>query len=454
MNSRRSSRLTAIAEGPSGLLRGPLGVARAHPMFWLGLLIPLTTTVYGQDNVPLINIPPIIPISAVFVLVALVRGGVEQVVGTWKASPAAFWLYASVCAVEVFLMFYHRNPRAWAWVGGRAMFFTVLLTAVALCDDVDAARQALRGLTFGVGVISLLTLIHALQVVYLPFGLPLEPSRTFGPFRVPLPRTLGLAMSRNRFGILAAASLATVVASSLADGPRIGPWWARAVLVSLVLAAGAITQTRGVYLTMSLAMGLSLLLRLARQSARRWFTGSRGALCVVAGYFVLLVLANVIFIEVVPPWLVDLGAAEDVYSVASRTQLNAVAWLSFLRAPLLGVGHGTVIHTTYEDVYVHNHFLEQLMSTGVVGSVPYLLFHFWVLFTAVRLLASPQPSSRAVAMALVVSVAATYLAYQFFLSFFTPTFALLCGLVLSVQRQELASVGRGRAKRSGHQEDA
>ncbi len=454
MNDGLSSPLATVGERLAGLVRGSLGISWSHPMFWLGLLVPLTTTIYGQDNVPVINLPPIIPITAVFVILALFRRGVQRVVSTWRASPAPFWLYAVVCAVEVFLMFYHRNPRAWAWAGGRVMFFTVLLTAVALCDDVDAAQQALRGLTFGVGVISLLTLIHALQVVYLPFGLPLEASRTFGPFRVPLPRTLGLAMTRARFGILGAVSLATVAASSLPDGPRIGPSWARAVLVFLVLAAGAITQTRGVYLTILLATVLSIVLRLAGRSVRRWFTGPRIALVVVAGYFVLLVLANAVFIDVAPPWLVDLGAAEDVYSVVSRTQLNSFALLLFVRSPLLGVGHGTVIHTTYEDVFVHNHFLEQLMSTGVVGSVPYLLFHFWVLFAAVRLLASPQPRSRAVAAALVVSVAATYLAYQFFMGFFSPVFALLCGLVLALQRQELDQSGRAKVMHSDHTEVA
>ena len=180
----------------------------------------------------------------------------------------------------------------------------------------------------------------------------------------------------------------------------------------------------------------------------------RGALCAVLGYFAFLVLANVSFLDVAPPWLVDMGAAEDVYSVVSRTQLNTVALLTFLRSPLLGVGHGTVIHTTYEDVFVHNHFLEQFMSTGAVGSIPYLLFHFWVLFISLRQLASSQPSSRAVATALLVSVAATFLAYQFFLGFFTPTFALLSALVLCLQRPELAGAEHPRDRQPDDREDA
>ena len=37
---------------------------------------------------------------------------------------------------------------------------------------------------------------------------------------------------------------------------------------------------------------------------------------------------------------------------------------------------------------------------------------------------------------LVVSVSAAYLAYQFSLGFFTSVFALICGLVLSVTRED------------------
>ena len=59
-----------------------------------------------------------------------------------------------------------------------------------------------------------------------------------------------------------------------------------------------------------------------------------------------------------------------------------------------------------------------------------------ILVGALRLLGSSRSSSRVIAVVLVVAVSATYLAYQFSLSFFTSVFALLCGLVVSVQRED------------------
>jgi hypothetical protein len=413
-----------------------LGIVLARPMFWFCVLVPLGITVYGRDNTLVIGRPPIIPITAVFVLLAVLEGGAKRVVSTWRASPAVFWLYVLVCAVEVFLMFYHRNPGGWAYVGGRVAFFAVLLTAVAHCDDVNAVKDALKGLTYGVGVIGLLTLIHALRIVDLPFALPIWPSRTFGPIRMPLPRTLGLAMSPNRFGILAAVALATVMAGAGGDERIVRPCWARALLFCMVMAAAVISQTRGVYLAVLLTLGLSRILLLARERATRWLSSTKEAWLTAGSYAVLLILANVVFPVVAPEWMVDVGIELNGANVNLRVDANAMGWLLFKQAPLLGIGHGMFLRLTLLTEGIHNHFWEQLVSTGVLGGIPYLLFHMLILVSALRLMGSSRSPVRAVAKALTVSVSATYLAYQFFPGFFTPVFAVLCGLVVSAQREE------------------
>jgi hypothetical protein len=436
MNRSASSFLASLVGRVAIRVYALLGIVLARPVFWFCVLVPLSITVYGRDNTLVTGKPPIIPITAVFALLAVLKGGVRRVVSTWRAGPAVFGLYVLVCAVEVFLMFYHRNPGGWAYVGGRVAFFAVLLTTVAHCDDATAVKDALKGLACGVGVIGLLTLIHALRIVDLPFALPVWPGRTFGPIRMPLPRTLGLAMSPNRFGILAAVALATVMAGGGGNEPIVGPSWVRALLFCVVMAAAVISQTRGVYLTVLLTLGLGGILLLARNRAPHWLAGTKQAWLTVSSYAVLLTVANVVFPVVAPEWIIDVGIEWDRANVSLRADANAVGWFLFKQAPLFGIGHGMLTELTPVDEGIHNHFWEQLVSTGILGGLPYLLFHMLILVSALRLLGSSRSSSRAVAAALVISVSATYLAYQFFTGFFTPVFAVICGLVLSVQRQE------------------
>lgn len=435
MNASVSSLLASLVGRITTRVHALLGIVLARPILWFCLLVPLSITLYGRDNTLVIGRPAIIPITAVFVLLAVLKGGVKRVVSTWRASPEVFGLYVLVLLTEVFLMFYHRSPEGWAYMGGRVAFFAVLLTAVAHCDDVNAAKDALTGLTYGVGVIGLLTLIHALRIVDLPFALPVLPSRTFGPIQMPLPRTLGLAMSPNRFGILAAVALATAMTGAGGNQRIVRPSWARALLFCVIMAAAVISQTRGVYLTVLLTLGLGIIL-LASDRATRRLAGTREAWLTVGCYAVALTLANVVFPVVAPEWIVDVGIEQNGANVTLRADANMMGWLLFKQAPLSGIGHGMFLRRTLLLEGIHNHFWEQLVSTGILGGLPYLLFHMLILVSALQLLGSWRSSVRAVAKVLVVSVSATYLAYQFFTGFFTPVFAVLCGLVLSVQREE------------------
>jgi O-antigen ligase len=334
-------------------------------------------------------------------------------------------------------MLYHRNPQGWAWVAGRVTFFLVMAATVANCGDVNDAKDALRGLTYGVGVLGLLTIVHAVGFVDLQFAWPARwAGRTFGPVQIPFPRTLGIRMTYNKFGVLAAAALATVLAPSAGDEPFIRPSWFRVALFCTIMAAVLLSQTRGVYLTILWTLGLSAAFALRKHRRFQWLSSTSGAWWAAGSYALLLVLGNVLFLAVAPAWLVNVGYAQSVRNVLLRLDLNARGWLVFQRAPLLGIGHGTFPNLQPGGMNIHNHFWEQFVSTGIVGGIPYLLFHLLILVGALRLLGSSRPSLRAVALVLVVSVSATYLAYQFSLAFFTSVFAVICGLVLSVKRED------------------
>lgn len=406
----------------------------ARPLLIFSFLVPLAINVYGRNNVLEVGRPLIIPLTAIFVLVGLRRGGIQRVLSTWRASPAAFWLYVSVLVTEVLLMFYHGSPSGWAWLGGRVAFFAVLLTTVAHCDGEEGIKDGLRGLAYGVGLIAVLTVIHALRIVYLPFGLPVWPARTFGPIHMPVPRTLGLAMTITKFGILAAVALTTALVGG--DKPLIRPLWARAFLFCVVMAAAVISQARAVYMTVLATLGWAGLLLVARERTLRWLASARGAWLTTVFYAILLIVANIIFPLVAPPWLLNVGSDTSVTNVTYRLDANATGWRVLKQAPLFGIGHGTLLRVTQLNESIHNHFWEHVVATGIVGGIPYLLFHTWILVSALQLLGSARATIRAVAKALVVSVSATYLAYQFSAGYFTSVFAVVCGLVISAGADE------------------
>lgn len=400
-----------------------------------GLLMSLSISALGTKSGYLITlIPPVLPISAVFLLVAVSRGGVQRTLSTIRSSPLIFSLYVLVCIAEAFLMPYHGSRLGVAYVAGRIGFFLVFLSTAALCEDEEIVRDILRGMTYAVGLIGLLTLVHASGVFPVPFGQRTKPPRTFGPFRMPFPRTLGHPMSHNKFGILASVALATVMESGLGGQDIVAPLWASAGLFALAALGVLITQTRGPYLTVLAAIGLSACLWLDRRRQRPWYSRLRGSCAAALLYLGLLILANVLFPVVAPDFLLDVGSPRDVASALGRVDANTVAWRLFTESPLLGIGHGNFDKYHNGETGIHNHLLEQLASTGLAGGIPYLLFHVLILVGALRQLGHHEGLSESVSRVLCVSVLSALFAYQFFPGFFVSTFAVIGGMIVSRRR--------------------
>ncbi len=405
-----------------------------RPAFYFGLLAALTVTVLreGSWSAPT-PLPPVLVASLGFLGMAIIRGATKRIVAVCLLNPVVFLLYVLVCLVEVLLMFHHRHDLGWAYVGGRVGFLLVLLSAIAVSTDAAAAQDVLRGMAYGVGVMGLLTLVHALQIVNLPFGSSLAPSRTFGPFQMPVPRTMGIDVSPGKVGILGAIALSTVLLSSAGVNRIIEGFWARAVLYVLAAAAVVVTQTRGAYLAVLAAIGFSTYFLLIRSKERPWFASQLGSGLAVALYFCFLVVGNLAFPSLAPDFVLNVGAAHTAENVFVRAASNVMGWRLLRESPLLGIGHGNFIYLSFTEAGIHNHFWEQFVSTGLLGGIPYLLFHVLVLRTTLMLTGQSPGVSRTVARVVCASVLAAYLGYQSFAGYFTSSLAVLYGLVLGLK---------------------
>jgi O-antigen ligase len=173
---------------------------------------------------------------------------------------------------------------------------------------------------------------------------------------------------------------------------------------------------------------------LDRRAQRPWYSSLRGSWVAAVLFLGLLILANVLFPVIAPDFLLDVGDRRDVSSAFSRVDANAVAWNLFTESPLVGIGHGNFDQYHNGETGVHNHLLEQLVSTGLVGGIPYVLFHVLILVGSLRQLGHREGLSRSVSRVLCVSVLATLFAYQFFPGFFVSTFGVISGLIVSRRR--------------------
>ena len=400
--------------------------------FAFGFLVALSVFRLMLNGRLLTVIPPIVPISLGFLLVALLKGGVVRIATAWRANAAIFWLYLITLGAEVSLMLYHASWSNWFWVAGRGAFFVVFLAAVAVGKDVKTAASTLRGLTCGTAVLGLMAIVQASRIVDLPFAAEVYPARQFGPIQMPFPSTLGIDTTPDKLGIRFGLALSTLVVSSWGRERIIRSSGRRAVLAVVITIGALITQQRGIYLEVFLTVALGLCFLLVKDRSVARLASTQGSWLVALLFAVSLVVANVVFVRAPPKWIVDVGSAKSVENVSIRIDALATGWRLFKQAPLLGIGRGRFMDVFHLRTSIHNHFWDHLVSTGLVGGIPYLLFHLLIMVSALSLFARSRGITRAVASVLSASVLITYLAYQFAPLFFVAVFAVTCGLVVAL----------------------
>jgi len=419
----------------SALARLALAAWR-RPAFAYGLLMALAVGRLGTTGGELLpGVPSTLVVTLAFFALALWQRRWTHAWSAWRACAAAFWLYTLVCLIESVSVLYRGGTPYLPFALGRWSFLAICVTTAAMAEDVDALRDMLSGNAYAAGIIGLLTVLHATRVLRLPFALSLMPARTFGPIHMPVPRTLGVAMSPDKFAMIAALTLVTIGLTYDQPLPVVRPRWVAALLALLAILACLIAQTRAVYISILFALALIVCFRLLARVRRPWFSGAAGAWAAVLLYALALVAANVAFSRWVPIEWLDTGTSSSIRNVEIRIEVNALALQMFRRWPWLGIGHDRFEPLTLDDNGIHNVFLEQMVATGLVGGVPYWLFHALILVAALRACGDRRPALAGLGRVLAPAVLVVYLTYQFFPGFLNTPFAVLSGLVAALARE-------------------
>lgn len=157
----------------------------------------------------------------------------------------------------------------------------------------------------------------------------------------------------------------------------------------LLLAPILILKTRGPMLWAILALGLVYLLYRARAHERAF----------QAGMLILVTFATYVSysrgaLELLIPFL-SRGDVEETLTLTGRTELWAALIPEFLERPFLGHGFAAFWSPAkleimeeaagFPVVSAHNGFLEELLSTGVVGFLLFMAFWIYVMFLSTSL---------------------------------------------------------------------
>ena len=79
-----------------------------------------------------------------------------------------------------------------------------------------------------------------------------------------------------------------------------------------------------------------------------------------------------------------MGATDVDQSLLSRTNFIEVGWNIFLKHPILGVGINNAKLYNYQEVYLHNNFVEMLSNGGIVGFLLYYLLYIYLFWQCFR----------------------------------------------------------------------
>lgn len=409
-----------------------------HPLIVFAFFTPLLTRLLGRSDellnqhaILLSRIPPFLLLGLAMLLVGLAKGSrsLGLILG---ANRWSLLLYAIVLVAELLVLLRDGVSSDYLYFFGRTGFIVVVFAVMVNFNRITVARSALCAFTVGVGILGLLTVLHAFSILSLPIAMRPLAARTFWGFRFPVRRALGIAMSYGKFGIMSSLAMAVLIVSALSPYKVIRRRFIRWVLGACIMAGVAISQGRGVYIAVATTMVLAIIVSLKLGQGQT--KPARPAVWLLIIVIIGLVLAAALFFSpsVAEIHLLDVQTVRSIENIAARVSANRVGLQLLLRNPVLGIGHGNVAFLGMIGEDIHNHFLEQFVATGLVGGLPYLLFHLSILVKTWRMLSLPKDMEvRGLGGIMFVGVTATLLEYQVFPGFFTEAAAFLFGLVMS-----------------------
>lgn len=250
---------------------------------------------------------------------------------------------------------------------GRLIAFLVFL--LFLGTDSRRGSNVLKPLLdvfcWSVFILAILILLESLRVISV--GNETEYGRLYFGMRLPFRKATGLPMSDGKLGTILVPALLLLLLDNLTGLFRFS---FRKIRFALILIGIVLSQSRSTWLGLAITLALSPFLLPHFRHKKLLF---------LLEILLLLLLLYTGSIERVFYGLMSEGIYQQ--TIFNRISSYRLAFDYFLCSPLLGVGHSEVYHLFRgKEMVIHNLFLDNLASTGIIGTLPLLLLflvYFW-----------------------------------------------------------------------------
>lgn len=404
-----------------------------YPLPLFSFTIPLFTVLLFDQGLRLWQIPPLIIVSTIFFFIGIMRVFIAHKKIQYF-DKSIILMFLGVLLFEVLVFFYHDNLDGFDSLLGRFGFLFIAISVAINVDDINTIRQSLYAFVIAVSILGVLTILHATGIYSLPIAMDPLARRTFFGFRFPYARTLGIAMSYGKFGIMTSAALSITIISSLGHAIIIPRRSISLILAVPIIMSVLLSQGRAVYITVFVAIIFSLLITifLVRNPLRNLsMKGRRNWLLIIVLLVILAVAVSSFQPSLASLGVFDVETYRSTDNAVGRTLINMAALNAISSNPFLGVGHGSIQQAFLYGSGIHNHFLEQFVATGLIGGIFYLIFYFILLLRCWTILKeSDDDTTNTIAGILFISLIAVFLEYQFFPGFLVEAVAWLFGIIL------------------------
>jgi O-antigen ligase len=327
-------------------------------------------------------------------------------------------------------------------VAGRGIFIVIMLTTYHVTQDLSRYMRVLKLLMIGATILAAVTIISVIFHVN-PFGAHMgKAPRTFWGVSMPFQRGIGVPMSYGEYGIIMNAVLPIFLISLLQKHFLVRKSFAL-IAMAILFFAIFLTQSRNAWLSTFLMMSFLLMANVFK-SGDVSLKGLR-----VTGVLLMVALLIIFTSEQLSFLYEGLALGKSAHTFYGRMESNKLAIGLFLEHPLIGAGHEEVTRVieSYRGVSmnVHNAYMDQLASTGLMGFIPFACLIVFTFISMVNMIRSAPPPIDLLALCLGASFVASMFALTAYKGFFCETLAIEYGLFLSLKRLQASAKYRERA---------
>jgi O-antigen ligase len=375
----------------------------------------------------------VVPLQALFGMVFLVwllfrlLGGEKR--PHYPFQLLFFFLFAWVILVDVINLTRIGTWQEMRHVAGRLFFLVIILTTYAVIRDRQRYLLVLRLLMWSVLTLALVTIVCATFKIN-PLGAQTSANpRVFWGLTMPIVRHIGVHMSYGEYGLIINSVLPLFFVAVWQKDFLLKRSLALTGLFVLLVAV-FITQSRNAWVATFLVM-----IFLTGIMTMRSFNGFLKSIALLLGILGVLVAVG---------WLTEelrfffegFAKGRQIHTFERRLEVNYLAFTLFLNNWLLGAGHDAIVQQLEKifnlPLVIHNGYLDQLASTGLCGFIPFMGLLVLSFLGLLQLSHSGLSEWRLLALCLAGSFLANMSVLLAYKGFFSETFAIEYGLMLSL----------------------